>query len=131
LNLLTLGFGTPVALYDNVSHPRQILTGSTYLVTRRCVRRHYLLRSEYFVNNLFIFVLAVLAANYRIAVHAFCLLSTHEHLVLTDTQGNLPDFLRDLHRLTALALKVFRKWEGSVWELIGQFSPNEILRHQF
>jgi len=36
--------------------------------------------------------------------------------VLTDMLGNLPDFLRDLHRLTALAMKVFRKWEGSIWD---------------
>ena len=54
--------------------------------------------------------------KYGIEIHAFCILSTHEHLVLTDTLGNLPDFLRDLHRLTALALKVFRKWEGTLWE---------------
>ena len=32
------------------------------------------------------------------------------------TLGKLPDFLRDLHRLTALATKVHRKWEGSVWD---------------
>jgi putative transposase len=98
-----------------MSQPRQIVPGSTYLITRRCLRRHYLLRPEYFINNLFIFLLAVLAAKYGIAVHAFCIVSTHEHLVLTDTQGNLPDFLRDLHRLTALVLKVHRKWEGPIW----------------
>jgi len=92
------------------------LPGNTYLITRRCLRRHYLLRPEYFINNLFIFVLAVLAAKYGIAIHAFCLASTHEHLVLTDVLGNLPNFLRDLHRLTALAVKVHRKWEGSLWE---------------
>jgi putative transposase len=99
-----------------MSQPRQILPASTYLVTRRCLRRHYLLRPEYFINNLFIFLLAVLGAKYGIMIHAFCLLSTHEHLVLTDTLGKLPDFLRDLHRLTALAMKVFRKWEGSLWD---------------
>jgi len=43
-------------------------------------------------------------------------LSTHEHLVLTDTLGNLPDFLQEFHRVTALAMKVYRKWEGPVWD---------------
>jgi hypothetical protein len=74
------------------------------------------LRPEYLVNNLFIFFLAVLGAKYGIAINAFCLLSTHEHLIVTDTMGKLPDFLRDLHRLTALVLKVLRKWEGPVWD---------------
>jgi putative transposase len=91
-----------------MTQPRQIIPGRTYLITRRALRRYYLLRPEYFINNLFVFFWAVLAAKYGIEIHAFCILSTHEHLVLTDTLGNLPDFLRDLHRLTALALKVFR-----------------------
>jgi putative transposase len=43
-------------------------------------------------------------------------MSTHEHLIVTDMLGKLPDFLRDLHRLTALVLKVLRKWEGAVWD---------------
>jgi putative transposase len=99
-----------------MSQPRQIVRGNTYLITRRALRRHYLLRPEYLVNNLFIFFLAVLGAKYGIGIIAFCILSTHEHLIVTDTMGKLPDFLRDLHRLTALALKVHRKWEGPVWD---------------
>jgi putative transposase len=104
-----------------MSHPRQIVPGNTYLITRRALRRHYLLRPEYLVNNLFIFFLAVLGAKYGIGIIAFCILSTHEHLIVTDTMGKLPDFLRDLHRLTALVLKVHRKWEGPIWDLSGQF----------
>lgn len=49
-------------------------------------------------------------------LHAFVLMSTHEHLVLTDTNRRLPDFLRRLHRLVALGTKVLRKWEGPVWD---------------
>jgi len=43
-------------------------------------------------------------------------MSTHEHLVLTDPNERLPDFLRSLHRLVALGTKVLRKWEGAVWD---------------
>jgi putative transposase len=36
--------------------------------------------------------------------------------VLTDTEGNLPEFICEYHRLTALVMKVYRKWEGPFWE---------------
>ena len=76
-----------VAFGWSMTQPRQILPDRTYLVTRRTLRRHYLLTPDYFVNNLFVFLLAVLAAKYHIVFHVFCLLSTHEHLVLTDALG--------------------------------------------
>jgi hypothetical protein len=53
-----------------MSNPRQIVPGNTYLITRRALRRHYLLRPEYVVSNLFIFFLAVLGAKYGIAIKA-------------------------------------------------------------
>jgi len=37
-------------------------------------------------------------------------MSTHEHLIVTDTQGRHPEFLRRLHRLVSLGTKVLRKW---------------------
>jgi hypothetical protein len=43
-------------------------------------------------------------------------MSTHEHLIVTDTKGRLPDFLRRLHRLVSLGTKVLRKWEGPTWD---------------
>jgi putative transposase len=99
-----------------MTQPRQIVPSCTYLVTRRVLRRHYLLTPDFFINNLFVFFLAVLGAKYGITFHAFCLMSTHEHLVLTDTEGRLPKFLCEYHRLTALVMKVYRKWEGPLWE---------------
>jgi hypothetical protein len=74
------------------------------MVTRRTLRRHHL------------YTLAVCAREYDVLVHAVTLMSTHEHLVVTDTNGQLPDFLRRLHRLVALGTKVLRKWEGPAWD---------------
>jgi hypothetical protein len=54
-----------------MTQPRQIEPERTHLVTRRALRRHYLLRPEYFINNLFVFFWAVLAAKYKIEIHAF------------------------------------------------------------
>ena len=68
------------------------------------------------MRTLFTYVLAVCAAKFGVLVHAVVLMSTHEHLVLTDPNGVLPDFLRELHRLVALGAKVLRKWEGAVWD---------------
>jgi len=68
------------------------------------------------LRRLYVFCLAILAKRHRIRVHAVTLVSTHEHLVLTGTEGRLPLVLRELHRLVALGVKVLRKWEGAVWD---------------
>ena len=116
LKLLMRVFGIDVAFTPAMTQPRQVVPGRTYLITRRVLRRHYLLTPDAFINNLFVFFLAVLGAKYGIVFHAFCLMSTHEHLILTDIEGKLPKFLCEYHRLTALVLKVYRKWEGPTWE---------------
>lgn len=105
-----------VLLPFSVSAPRIVLPGSTVLVTRRTTRRHHLFAPDPAMRALFTYVLAVCAAKFDILVHAVVLMSTHEHIVLTDPHGVLPDFLRELHRLVALGTKVLRKWEGAVWD---------------
>jgi len=88
----------------------------TVLITRRTLRRTHLLRPEQQVNELFSYLLAVIAKRHGILVHAAVLMSTHEHLVVTDLNGCLPRFLAELHRMLALCVKVLRKWEGEVWD---------------
>jgi hypothetical protein len=55
--------------------PRQILPGRIYLVTRRCLLRHFFLRPGPVVNQVFAYVLALAAQRYGVQVHAFCVLS--------------------------------------------------------
>ena len=88
----------------------------TVLVTRRTHRRTHLLRPDQRMNNLFLYCLAVIAKRHGILVHSAVLMSTHEHLVVTDVLGCLPRFLAELHRMVALGVKVLRKWEGEVWD---------------
>ena len=88
----------------------------TVLVTRRTLRRTHLLRPEQRVNELFCYLLAVIAKRHGVVVHAAVLMSTHEHMVVTDVNGCLPRFLAELHRMLALCIKVLRKWEGEVWD---------------
>lgn len=99
-----------------MTQPRRVVPGMTVMVTRRTLRRTHLLRPDKQMNELFVYALAVLSRRHGIRVHAAVLMSTHEHIVLTDTRGTLPRFLQELHRILALGVKVLRKWEGAVWD---------------
>ncbi|MBT8452557.1 MAG: transposase [Deltaproteobacteria bacterium] len=99
-----------------MTQPRFVLSGDTVMVTRRTLRRHHLFRPDPAIRQLYLYALGVCAKQYGILVHAVTLMSTHEHLVVTDSERRLPDFLRDLHRLVSLGAKVIRRWEGSIWD---------------
>ncbi|WP_242393430.1 transposase [Anaeromyxobacter oryzisoli] len=96
--------------------PRQILEGVTYLVTRRCSERRFFLRPSKDTDAIFRYVLAVAANRYGIQVHAYCVLSNHFHLVVTDPQARLPEFHRYLDGLVARAMNCsLGRWDG-FWE---------------
>jgi REP element-mobilizing transposase RayT len=95
-----------------VTAPRQVLPGTVYLVTRRCLHRALLLRPHGHVNQTFAYVLALAAKRYGVKVHAFCVLSNHYHLVLTDPQARLPAFQQYLGALVARAVNAsLGRWE--------------------
>lgn len=84
-----------------MSLPRQILAGRTYLITRRCLQRMFLLRPDDATTNAFIYCLAIASKRSGIAVHGFLASSNHYHAVITDVMGLLPQFLEYFHRLIA------------------------------
>jgi REP element-mobilizing transposase RayT len=93
--------------------PRQVSEGATYLVTRRCSERRFFLRPSQQTSAIFQYVLAAIADRYGILIHAFCVLSNHVHLVLTDPHARLPDFHRDLDALVARAVNcALGRWEA-------------------
>ena len=96
--------------------PRFVAPGMTVMLTRRTERQHYLFTPGRDINQLFLYTLAVSAQRHAIEVHCATLMSTHEHIVLTDTLGRLPSFTAELHRIMALGTKVLRHWDGSVWD---------------
>lgn len=96
--------------------PRRVAPGQAVLLTRRTLRRHLLFRPDAVLNGLFLCLIAFFAQKFAITVSAIQVLSDHFHAVLTDELGQLPSFLRELHRMLALCVKVLRKWEGPVWE---------------
>lgn len=99
-----------------MTQPRCVLPGMTVLITRRSLRRTHLFRPDPELTQFYLYVLAVTAQRHDVRVHTAVLMSTHEHLVVTDARGTLPLFLRELHRLFALGVKALRKWEGAVWD---------------
>jgi hypothetical protein len=103
-------------LASRMTQPRCVHAGSIVMITRRTLRRTHLLRPDREINNLFTYCLAVTSQRFGIRVHAAVLMSTHEHLIVTDLLGQLPRFLQEFHRLLALGIKVLRKWEGAVWD---------------
>ena len=99
-----------------MSYPRTIPPGKTYVLTRRTFLRFVLFRPDDETNELVQYSLTGAANLYKMDVHAFCAMSTHIHVVLTDTYGRLPFFLAYFHRLVAMGSKILRQWEGSIWD---------------
>jgi REP element-mobilizing transposase RayT len=65
------------------------------------------------VNEVFLYVLALAAKRYDLRIHAFCVLSNHAHIVLSDPHARLPAFQQYLDGIVAKALNTFHgRWEN-------------------
>lgn len=96
-----------------MSLPRQVLPGATYLVTRRCTQRRFLLKPTKRTTQAFAYVLAVAADRTGVLIHAVCVLSNHWHAVVTDPLGNLPLFMAYVHKYVAKCVNAdLGRWEN-------------------
>jgi putative transposase len=112
--------------------PRQVLAGTTYLVTRRCAQREYLLNPSAIVNGIFLYVLAAAAQRFGIDVHAVCVLSNHFHLIVTDPDARLPAFEQYLDSLVARAVNAsLGRWEAfwapSSYSAVPLLTPEDVV----
>src|SRR5512133_64478 len=107
--------------------PRRVLPGTTYLVTRRCSERRFFLKPSRLTNDIFLYVLAIAAQRYGVLVHAFCVLSNHCHLIVTDEEGRLPAFMQYLDSLVARAVNASIGHFESFWATDGSYSAVEPL----
>jgi REP element-mobilizing transposase RayT len=112
--------------------PRQILPATTYLVTRRCTQRQFLLLPSKMTNDILLYLLAVAAQRFDIRVHAFCVLSNHYHLVVTDPHARLPAFHQFLDALAARALNAsLGRWEAfwapNSYSAVTLISPSDVI----
>lgn len=99
-----------------MTNPRQVLPNRTYGVARRCSERRYFLRPGTWENAVFRFLLAHYATKHRILLHGFTFMANHYHLVLTDQEGRLPFFMRDLDNMLSRVLNQRLKRRGRLWE---------------
>jgi REP element-mobilizing transposase RayT len=99
--------------------PRLLLKGASYLVTRRCLGRRFLLRPGKVPNMVVGYALARAAVSSGVRVHAFCVMSNHVHLVVTDPSANLPSFLQSLDGLVARAINSLYGQYDYFWESSG------------
>jgi REP element-mobilizing transposase RayT len=105
--------GTHFAMQQIMSQPRRIIPGTIYMLTRRCYQRTFRLRPSELTNQIFMYCIAYAAMLTGVVIHAVCVMSNHHHIVLTDVQGRIPDFARELHRLTAKAMNASQgQWEN-------------------
>lgn len=106
--------------------PRQILAGKTHLVTRRCSEQRYFLRPDALTSGVFLYVLAIAAERYGIDVHAFCVMSNHYHLVVTDPLATLPAFLQYLDGLVARAMNAAIGHREGFWSSEASYNTVEL-----
>lgn len=113
-------------LFRAMTRPRNPIAGTSYLLTRRCVQRQFLLLPSDAANNLFRFVLAYAARTFPVAVHAACVMSNHFHLVVTDPAEHLSDFMHRIDMLLGRALNAHYRRGESIFAQ-GSYSPVKLI----
>ena len=98
-----------------MSAPRRLLPGAIYSVTRRCSERRFFLRPSLLVNNILLYCLARAAEQFDVRVHAFCFMSSHMHLVVSDPSAVLPKFMHALDLAIAKAMNTELERRESFW----------------
>ena len=87
-----------------MTQPRQIVADRTYLMSRRCTQRQFLLRPVKAVEQIYLYCLAEAAERFDITLHAWVAMSNHQHVIFRDNRANYPAFLAHLNKMLAKAL---------------------------
>lgn len=93
--------------------PRAVVPGRSYMITRRCTQRQFLMRPDEQTNQAFEYCLAVAAAKYGIELLFTIAMSNHHHTGIFDPSGRYPEFLEYFHKLFAKCQNALRgRWEN-------------------
>jgi putative transposase len=93
--------------------PREVLPGRTYLITRRCTQRQYLLRPDPATNNAYLYCFALAIQRSGVLPLFTAAESNHHHTGIVDVWGTYPVFLEHFHKLLAKCMNSLRgRWEN-------------------
>lgn len=98
-----------------MSLARPVFMNVTLFVTRRVHGRQYRLRPSRKTNRIIAYLLAVVASECGLRIHAICVMSDHYHLVATDPDGNIVEFTRAFHSLVARHINASHGDFESLW----------------
>lgn len=87
-----------------MSHPRMSVPGGTYLVTRTTAMSLFLLAPGKVVNGIMEYCLALALRGRKIKLHAISVESNHFHMVVTDMDGQMSEFMQEFNRCTGRCL---------------------------
>ena len=115
-----------------MSIPRQVLPGSTYMITRRCTQRQFLMRPDRETNNAFIYCLALAAERTGVEILFTIAMSNHHHTGINDPNGNYPSFIEHFHKLFAKCQNALRGrwenfWSSEQTSVVRLVDPNDVL----
>ncbi|MCA8962236.1 MAG: transposase, partial [Planctomycetes bacterium] len=65
----------------------------------------YLIRPSEEIHQILLYLLALKSKRYRLKVHHFCMMSSHFHMVVTDPEGRIPDFMREFLHESSKAIQ--------------------------
>jgi len=93
--------------------PRAVVPGRSYMLTRRCTQRQFLMRPDEQTNLAFQYCLAVAAERCGIELLFTLAMSNHHHTGILDREGRYPEFLEYFHKLFAKCQNALRgRWEN-------------------
>jgi putative transposase len=98
-----------------MSYPRQVLPGMTYMITRRCTQRQFLMRPDRETNNAFIYCLAHAASKFGIDILFTIANTNHHHTGIYDREGIFPAFIEHFHKLFAKCQNSLRGRSENFW----------------
>ena len=95
---------------------------TTYLLTRNTSERRFFLRPSKELKEAILYCIADAQAQHPVQIHAFCAMSNHIHIVLTDPDGSAPLFVQAMNQNIARYVNCSLGRFGAMWE--GGARPN-------
>lgn len=98
-----------------MTKPRLVVPGSTYRITRRTLLSLPRLEPNPVTNQILLYCASLAAQKSGVRIHALVAMNNYQEITVTDSEGKLPIFLRELHRSTAKCLNASQNESENLW----------------